>query len=75
MFLSFLFIYMAYGIVVITFKGLHFPEFGIWIGILFLLFIVMVLLFQEVIIHGVAYFEINKLAYEQFEQFHSTRGE
>ena len=69
MFLSFFLLYIVYGIGIIVLKGLHLPEFGIWLGILFLIFIAVVLLFQEIIIHGVAFFEINGLA---SEQFHST---
>lgn len=65
MFLSFLLVYMIYGIGIIALTGLHFPEFGIWLGILLLLFILVVLLLQEVIIHGVAFAEINDLAREQ----------
>lgn len=71
MFLSFLLIYLVYGSVIIALKGLHLPEFGIWLGMLLLTFIVVVLLFQEVIIHGVAFFEINRVA---SEQFHSNSG-
>jgi len=69
MFLSFFLIYIIYGIGVTAVKGLVFPEFGLWLGVLFLLFILVILLFQEVIIHGVAFFQINDLAWEQF---HST---
>lgn len=71
MFVSFFLLYLVYGVLIIALKGLHFPEFAIWLGILFLAFITVVLLFQEVIIHGVAFFEIDQLAYEQF---HSNSG-
>lgn len=66
MFLSFFLLYMVYGIGITVLKGLHLPEFGIWLGILFLVFIAVVLLFQEIIIHGVAFSEINDLACERF---------
>lgn len=66
LFLSFFLIYLAYGIFISIFKGLNFPEFGIWLGILLLVFVITILFFQEVIIHGVAFIEVNRLAYEQF---------
>lgn len=67
-FLSFFCIYLIYGIIINLWKGLCFPEFLIWMGILIFIFLVVTFLFREVIIHGIAFIQIDNFLYDHFKK-------
>lgn len=68
MFLTFSITYLFYGIIVSVLKGLQFPEFWLWIVIVILFLFLTICLLQEVIIHGVAFIEIDRFLYSQFSR-------